>query len=100
MQMYTYETLPVITIGPSTFFPVAGSGHLGKLLLLNRCLVRIWMESFMFQVWQGSSMRVSHDCQNAPSTRTSSTLPEDLLVLRRRPMGHQKSGQKESISAD
>lgn len=35
MQMYTYETLPVITTGPSTFFPVAGSGHLGKLLLLD-----------------------------------------------------------------
>lgn len=54
------------------------------------------MESFMFQVWQGSSKRVSHDCQNAPSTPTSSTFTEDLLVL----TGNQKSGQKESVSAD
>lgn len=54
----------------------------------------------MFQIWQGSSKRVSHDCQNAPSTPTSSTLTEDLLVLRRRPMGNQKTGQREGISAD
>lgn len=56
------------------------------------------MEPVMLQAWQSSSKRVSHGCQNPPSTPTGSRLPEDLLVLRRRPTGNQKFGQKEGIS--
>ena len=65
VQVYISETLPVFTIGISTFFPIIKLGLQGEMLLLElRHSLAGTMELFMFPDWQGSSKRVSYGCQN------------------------------------
>ena len=65
VQVYTSETLPVFTIGTSTFFPIVKLGFQGEMLLLElRHRLAGTVELFMLPDWQGSSKRVSYGCQN------------------------------------
>lgn len=91
VHMSTHETLPIITIGPPLSSP---SQDLDTWESCSCWISKIWMESLMFQVGQGSSKRVSHDCQNAPSTPTSSTLTETCWCSGGDPWGTRRLGRK------
>lgn len=58
------------------------------------------MESLMLQAWWDSFKRVAWLSESLPPPHPPQQLTEDLLLLRRRPIGNQKTGQKEGIFPD